>query len=60
MICPFRVGVRFENLYIGNNEQDTHNRDKYLQIAQHAVYEPCEGDECPYYVYAGCQRVNED
>lgn len=60
MICPFRVGVKFEHLYIGKTEEDAHNPDKYLEIAQHAVFEPCEEDGCPYYIYAGCQRVIND
>lgn len=62
MICPFRVGVKFEHAYIGKDtEEDRQKPDNYIEVAQHAVFEPCEKDECPYYLYTiGCQRVNDD
>lgn len=60
MVCPFRVGVRFEHLYIGDSDEDRHNPDNYIEIAQHAVFENCVEHECPYYISTlGCQRVNE-
>ena len=61
MVCPFRVGVKFEHAYIGEDTPEERRKsDNYIEIAQHAVFEPCEEDECPYYIYAGCQRVIND
>ena len=58
MICPFRVGAKFEYTVVGN---DKSNPENYIQIAQTAVFPPCYEDECPYYnAYGGCNRVDDD
>ena len=49
MICPFRVGIKFEYEYIGENADDSNKREMYLESSQHAYYEECEKEECPYY-----------
>ncbi len=55
MVCPFRVGAKFEYALIG---EDTSNPDSYVQVAQTAVYPPCYEGECPYYNYDGsCERM---
>lgn len=48
-------------MYIGKDTaEDRQNSENYIEVAQHALFEKCDEDECPYYIYlAGCQRVNE-
>ena len=62
MKCPFRVGVAFEYNYIGKNiREDMTDSNKYIEAAQHSVFEDCYKDECPYYNYNGsCERINND
>jgi hypothetical protein len=60
MKCPFRVGAFFEYQFIGNpsSKEDKQNSDKYIEIAQHALFEECEEEDCPYYDYNGaCGRI---
>lgn len=61
MICPFRVGLKFEYQYIGTNSiEDRANSENYIKIAQHALFEECSKEDCPFYNYAGgCDRVGE-
>ena len=63
MKCPFRVGVAFEYNYIGKNiREDMTDSNKYIEAAQHSVFEDCYKDECPYYVsFSGtCERIEDD
>lgn len=58
MVCPFRVGAKFEYALVGD---DTSNPENYIQTAQKAIYPECYGSECPYYSYTGgCSRVDDD
>lgn len=58
MVCPFRVGAKFEYALIGDDES---NPENYVQVAQTAVYPKCYLDECPYYDgYGGCKRLDDD
>lgn len=62
MKCPFRVGISFEYNYIGKNtKEDKADSSKYIEVAQHSVFEDCYEDECPYYLsYNGsCERIAE-
>ena len=62
MVCPFRVGVAFEYNYIGKNtKEDKADSNKYIEVAQHSVFEECYGENCPYYDYnTTCERINDD
>lgn len=61
MICPFRVGVKYEYQYIGTSSiEDRVSSDKYIQVAQHALFEECDKEDCPFYNYAGgCDRIGD-
>lgn len=62
MICPFRVGLKFEYQYIGTNSiEDRANSEKYIEVAQHALFEECDKEDCPFYNYAGgCDRIGDE
>ena len=60
MKCPFRVGAFFEYKFIGDprDKDDKQNSDKYIEVAQHSLFEECEEEDCPYYDYHGaCGRI---
>lgn len=61
MICPFRVGLKYEYQYIGKNTaEDRANSEKYIEVAQHAFFEECDKEDCPFYNYAGsCDRIGD-
>lgn len=59
MVCPFKCGVSLQYTYIGkdNSPEERSKADNYIEIAQHAFFEKCDGQECPYYNYNGlCDR----
>lgn len=63
MICPFRVGIKFDYELVGPGKQKT--SDNYIEVAQHATYEDCYEDECPYFVRkwddeGSCSKVDDD
>ena len=62
MICPFRVGIKYEYTYIDpDNQEGRQKSENYIEVAQHALFEKCNEGECPYYNYAGfCNRTGDD
>lgn len=59
MKCPFRCGIRFDYEVVGVNSKSVKTSDDYIETAQHAVFEDCYEDECPFYNYSGCSRIEE-
>ena len=57
MICPFRVDVEFEYLELKSKKKD--EDPQYLEKAQRQVYAQCMEDECPFYNYGGCGRMED-
>ena len=60
MICPFRVGVKYEYQYIGaNTKEERQKHENYITVAEHALFERCEEEECPWYSYNSCDRIGD-
>ncbi len=56
MKCPFRIDLEYEYVQLISGKDD--KEDSYLEKAQRQRYPECEGDECPFYAYGACERVN--
>lgn len=61
MKCPFRVGVIFDYELAGPTH-GTKTADNYIEKGQHAIFEDCYEDECPYYTYYDrkCERTENE